>query len=47
MDREQSKLKFRYLGCYFTQNLDPEMEVKRICGYARNNFKKLKKLVTG
>ena len=37
---------FKYLGCYITSNLEPEIEVKRRCGYAKNAFERMKKVFT-
>jgi hypothetical protein len=42
---EQVK-EFKYLGCYITESMDPEVEVKRRCSYTHASFEKMKKLYT-
>ena len=37
---------FKYLGCYITSDLEPEIEIRRRCGYAKNAFGKMKKMFT-
>lgn len=43
--RTEQISEFKYLGCYVTQIIEPKVEVKRRCGYARAPFKKMKKML--